>query len=137
MARIPDIRRLDKSDFDKDSQDLIDKLAFPLNSFMEQTRAAFQKNIDFTNLNQEVILLSVIVDDVGTPVQKTQYKSTLNTRVLGNTCIAAVNTTTAGAFPVGQPFLTFAQDATIVTVTNIKGLEAGQRYTLTILSIGV
>lgn len=136
MARVPDIRRLDKSDFDKENQDLVDKLAFPLNSFMEQTRAAFQKNIDFVNLNQEVILLSVIVDEIGTPVQKTQYKSTLNTKVLGNVCIASVNTTTAGAFPNGQPFLTFAQDANIVTVTNIKGLVAGQRYTLTVLSIG-
>lgn len=136
MARLPDLRRINKEDFQKDDQDMADKLAFPLNSFMEQTRAAFDHAIDFSNLNQELIVLTVTVDDAGVPVQRTQYKSNLQSNVAGTICINSVNQTTLGNYPLATPFLSVTQNANIVTVLNIRGLTPNERYQLTILSIG-
>lgn len=114
----------------------MDKLAFPLNSFMEQTRAAFDHAIDFNNLNRAIIVLSVIVNEDGTPVQKTQYKSNLKTNVIGSVCINSSNQTTPGNYPTATPFISFAQNANIVTINNIKGLTPNEKYQLTIEIIG-
>lgn len=136
MSRLPDLRRLNKEDFDKTYQDLVDKLAFPLNSFMEQTRAAFDHAIDFNNLNRELIVLTTTVDSTGTPVQKLQYKSNLKSRVAGNICINSSNQTTPGNYPLSTPFLSFVQNGNIVTVNNISALHPNEVYQLTIESIG-
>lgn len=133
---MPDLRRINKEDFSKEDQDFADKLAFPLNSFMEQTRAAFDHAIDFSNLNQEIIVLTVTVDAAGVPVQKTQYKSNLKSNVVGTVCINSVNQTTLGNYPLATPFFSVAQSANIVTVLNIRGLTPNERYQLTLLSIG-
>lgn len=136
MARIPDFRRIDKADFDKDIQDSIDKLAFPLNSFMEQTRTALQGNLDFTNINQQIISLTVTVDATGIPTQKTQYRSTLKSKVAGNICIAAFNVTNPTHFPTTAPFISFNINENIITILNITGLQANEKYQLSILSVG-
>ncbi len=136
IARPPDLRRIDSADFDKTVRPTIDKLAFILNSFMEQTRSAFQGHINFTNLNQQIVTVLVTVDSTGKPLQPTQYKSTLNTQVIGNVCINAVNQTTSGVYPTTAPFINFTINENLVTILNISGLQANAQYQLTVLSIG-
>lgn len=134
MATPPRVNRLQKENFDKDEQDLIESLAASLNPFMEQTRQAFEKRIDFNNLNQELISFTVTVDSGGVPVQDVQWRSKLTSQVAGAYVISAISTPTT--FPTGAPFLTFNQSNEIVTVQHITGLPVGVKYKLTVLSIG-
>ncbi len=136
IGRIPDIKRIQKTDFEQKYQALIEKLSFPINSFFEQTRSALDHNIDFTNLNQEIITLDVVVDATGVPTTNTQYRSTLRTKVIGNTTINALNISGTAGFPTGQPFITFSQTDKLVTILNVTGLPANTRYRLIIISIG-
>lgn len=136
MGRIPDIKRIQKSDFESDQQELVDKLAFPINSFMEQTRSALDHNIDFTNLNQEIITLETMTDALGRPILETKYKSVLKTKVIGHSCINAFNLTDNTIYPISTPFLSFEQNANIVTILHVSGLQAGNKYRLVVLSIG-
>lgn len=136
MGRIPDLTKIQPEDFDADMQDTIDKLAYPLNIFMEKVTTLLNKNIDFFNLNQEIINLSVAVDVTGKPTILTQYKTTLKSKVIGNVCISALNTVNGSTYPTGQPFLSFTQNGLIVTINNVTGLQPSQKYNLTILSIG-
>lgn len=136
MGRAPDFKRIAKEDFPKDDQRLVEKLAYPINSFIEQTRNLFTKNIDFENLNQEVIEITLTVNAAGAPLVPAQYKSNLRTRVQGMICISADNLTTPGTPPLNTPFATFIQSTTIVTISNIKGLDANQLYRLRFLTIG-
>lgn len=136
MARVPDFKRITKEDFDKESQRLIERLAYPLNSFMEQVINALNRNIDFQNLNQEIIEITVTVDSSGKPLIPLQYKSNLRSRVQGMICIRAENLTTTNTPPVNTPFATFIQTTNIVTVSNIKGLTANESYKLNFLTIG-
>lgn len=136
MAKGPNFSRLDKGDFPKNTQEMIDKLGYILNPFMEQTSKAFNKNIDFTNLNQELITFNVVVDAAGTPQQKTQLKSTLNTNVAGFSVLNAKNTTTPANYPTATPFVSFTQAQAVISINNISGLKAGDKWSITVLSIG-
>lgn len=136
MGRIPDIKRIQKSDFEEKYQSLIEKLSFPINSFFEQTRSALDHNIDFTNLNQEIITVDVIVDVNGVPTTNIQYRSSLKTKVIGHAAINALNISGAAGFPTGQPFITFSQTDKLVTILNVTGLPANTKYRLIVLSIG-
>lgn len=136
MGRIPDIKRIQKSDFEEKYQALIEKLSFPINSFFEQTRSALDHNIDFTNLNQEVITLDIVVDANGVPTTDTKYRSSLKTKVLGHSTINALNISGQAGFPTGQPFITFSQTSNLVSILNVTGLPADTKYRLIVLSIG-
>lgn len=136
MARVPDFKRIAKEDFDETQQPLIEKLAYPINSFFEQVRNAFNKNIDFTNINQEIIEFTVQVDVNGNPLTPLQFKSTLRTTVQGMTCIRGENLTSLGIPVVNTPFATFSPNGNIVVISNIKGLTANERYKLRFLTYG-
>lgn len=136
MARIPDLKRIAKEDFNSDDRNLVGKLALPINSFHEQVRNALNGNIDFTNLNQETITLSITVDANGIPVTDTKFKSNLKTTVKGTTCIRAFNLTTATNYPISQPFINFTENNHILTINHVTGLQANEKYNLTLILIG-
>lgn len=136
MGRPPDIKRIAKEDFDAENRGLVEKLAYPLNSFMEQTRNLFLNNIDFQNLNQEIVSFTVSVDVDGNPLVPTKYRSNLNTRVRGMTCIRALNQANPGTYVDNTPFVDFIQNAQLVTINNIKGLPANQSFRLTFITYG-
>lgn len=137
MGRPPDFKRIAKEDFDSEYQTLIDRLAYPINSFIEQTRNLFSNNIDFQNLNQEIIEITMRVNADGNPITANQYRSTLNTRVQGMLCINVQNNTNPGIPPSQAPFATFVQNENIVTISNITGLTENDEYVLRFLTIGL
>lgn len=136
MSRLIDVKRITVEEFAAEDRPLIEKIAFPINSFFEQVRNALNKNIDFNNLNQEIIKLDVIVESNGVPNTLTRFKSNLKTGVQGLICIAAINRSNASTRPTGAPFITFAQNENLVTIQHITGLQSGEKYGLTLISIG-
>ena len=135
---MPNLKRIIKEDFSPDDQQLVDKLAFPINSFFEQTRQAFDGQIDFTNMsNLGLATFSVNVDANGNPNTTTQVRSSIGTSVIGVICISAINTTTPGAFVNSYPFVSITNSGTgILSVNNVTGLTANENYTLTVLLVG-
>lgn len=135
MGKIPDLKRITKEDFPEQYRDLIEKLAFPLNSHMEQVRNLFNKNITFDNLAQDITTLSVQTGANGQPINKIEFKSTLNDRVKGLIPISANITSNNTSFVTQMPFISFTQDVNIVRITNIAGLSPETTYELTLLVI--
>lgn len=136
MARPPDVRRIQKEDFEEKMQETIDKLALSLNNFMDQTKSALDGNLDFNNFNQQIVTVAVTVDANGKPLITTKFKSTLSTKVIGTQCISAVNTTNPTVYPTSSPFISYTQNADLVTILNVSGLQANNKYTLTLISYG-
>lgn len=142
MATIPTLRQLKPEDFDSKDQSLVQKLAFPINTFMQQVISALSNNLDFTNLNQQVNTFNVSVDANGKPISPVQFKINLATKLAGVICINALNTTSPGRYPLAQPFISYTLNAGTLTINNIAGLSFGTGqtnsdvYTLTLLSIG-
>lgn len=129
MGNPPKFTRITKEDFSKDDRELVGKLAFPINSFMEETRNLFNGNINFNNLNQEIIELSTQVDSSGVPLVNTQIKTSLN-KVIGTNCIYS------SIAPINTPFLTFIQNGQILNISNITGLSQNTQYTLRFIAYG-
>lgn len=135
MRRL-DIKRIIKEDFPSDQQELVDKLAYPINSGFEQIQRGLDGQLDFSNFNQEIISLDVTVNASGIPTVLTQYRSTLKSSVIGNQVIAAANQTVPQNSPTGTPFITFAQNNTQIRVNKITNLQPNERYILTLISYG-
>lgn len=133
MARITNTQRLVKEDFKKEDQELIGKLGYVLNSFMEQTVQQINGNLDQTNLKSDVVTVKMTVDANGTPIGNNLIKSTV-VRPIGTTVLRAINRTDNTVYPSSQPFISFATgtSASVLKVLNISGLQANNEYELVI-----
>jgi hypothetical protein len=87
--KLNNFKRLIVEEFPQETQPTVEKLSFALNPFLEQVVNAFNKNIDFDNLNQEVIEFTVTVDANGRPTTQTELRSSLRTKVRGYIVIRA------------------------------------------------
>lgn len=131
MAKIPDIKRIAKEDFEPEYQGLIDRLAFPINSFMEQVRNAFNGNIDFTNLAQEVQTISFITNENGQPMNKISFKTKLTNAVQGINIINVKFTNNANPIE-SLPFINFSQNDKTINISYIGGLKINSKYQITL-----
>lgn len=137
MAKLNVTKRIVTEDFAPEDQQLVEKLAFTMNSFFEQTAAALSKNITIEdNLNMEVKDVVVAVDGSGVPTSTTSFQCSLKTRVRGLLVIRAQNSTDATVFPSGAPLVSYSQNGSLITVSHITGLQAGYSFKLTILVLG-
>lgn len=140
MARVPNIKRLKKEDFDSKYGDLVDKLSYSLNSFMDDTINILNGNLEVSNLTQEIktitVQMSSDADKLNKPTGQLEIVTNLKNRnVRGIICIAASRQKEAG-YPDSQPFLSFSQKSqSSIIVNTITGLQAGSTYQLTLLLI--
>jgi hypothetical protein len=133
VAKIPSIKRITVEDFPADQQSLVSKLAFPINSFFEEVRAAFNKSIDFNNLAQELIVLSFTTNDQSQPITQLRFKTSLS-RINGIVPIS-LKILDNSQVVTQYPFVNFSQNSNIVTIPYISGLNATTRYEITLLVI--
>ena len=135
MANIGDIKRLQTQDFPKDQQDLVSKLAYAINPFMENVVGAFSNAIDFTNLNQQIASFSITVDSTGKPIASTSIKYTLKTSLQGCVVISAMNSTDSTPL-TSAPFISYSVSSNQVGISSITGLVANKKYNITAILIG-
>ena len=134
--KLNNLKRIAKEEFPNDSQNIIEKLAFLLNPYLEQVNNAFNKNIDFDNLNQELLTIEVTLNANGVPLVQTEIKSNLKTKINGLQVIRALNLTNDGTFPTGAPFITFDLNGSTISIKHVTGIPANKKYQLTVISIG-
>lgn len=135
MGKTPDLKRIAKEDFPPEDHPLIEKLAFPLNSHMEQVRNLFNKGIDFENLAQELVTLPVQTNDKSKPISTLTFKSNLRNKVKGIIVISANITSSTLSYVTQYPFISFSQNESIITINNISGLSPETKYELLLLTI--
>ncbi|PCI45890.1 MAG: hypothetical protein COB41_00435 [Proteobacteria bacterium] len=137
MGRVPDIKRLRKEDFDSEYQPMMERVAYSVNTFMEQVISVLNKNVDFNNLNQQVVSYNISLDSSGTVINAPNIKTNLKSKPAGVLCISASNVNDPNIFPISQPFVNIGIiNSTTVSVQNISGLQADSTYQLTLLIIG-
>ena len=135
VGKAPDLKRIAKEDFESQYHSLIEKLAFPLNSHMEQVRNLFSKGIDFDNLTRELITLKVQTDLESKPLTKLSFKSTLKNKVRGINVISANITSSNTSYVQQAPFISFSQNNNIISINNISGLSPETTYELLLETI--
>jgi len=135
--RPPDFKRIRKEDFDTNMQPTVEKLAYIFNAFAEQMVNLLNKNVDFLNLNQEIVTLDIIKDSSGDLVNPPSIRTTLNTKPQGILCIKADNMSSPGTYPTSQPFLSYNLiNNNLISILNVSGLQNSSTYRLKLLLIG-
>lgn len=125
-------KRISSETVDKEQRQAVDTVGSSVNTFMEEVYITIMGNAGVTsNLNMEFKTITVEVDASGIPKQKIAFKSNLKTKVIGTTVIRAFI-----SIPITQPFISFAENSGIVSITHIAGLAPDTKYQLVILSIG-
>lgn len=135
MGKTPDLKRIVKEDFPEEYRGLIEKIAFPINSFHEQVRNLFNKNIDFTNLNQEIKVLTFTTNENKKPINTLSFNSGLSTRVQGMQVVRIVITSSNTSFAETMPVISWTQNDKLVTINNISNLLPETAYSLTVLTL--
>lgn len=139
MGRIPDVKRIRQEDFPSDQQEMVGKLGYSINTFMDQVVSLFTGNIDFINLNQEIKTVTVRVDGSGNLVSTPKIQTSIRTSPAGILCISARNKNNTGVYPDGQPFVSWTINSlnnSVINVLNVSGLQNNSEYVLTLLILG-
>lgn len=135
MARLDNVKRIIKEDYDQKYHDIISKLSFTLNSFMEQVVNQVNGNLDFTNLKQEVIDYKVTVGASGVPTTGNQIRIGFP-KASGVQAIAYANENGTNATLTGGVSVVFTNTSTnLIRIDQITGLVAGVVYNLRFLVI--
>lgn len=134
MARISNFRRISTEDYQGEYQQLIEKVALNLNPFMQEVVDVVNGQLDFDNLQQNIITANFQVNSNGVPIGTNQLNTQGINQPRGFQVISARNTQNPADFPSGQPFISFTpQGNSIVQINNISNLTANQTYQLTII----
>lgn len=104
---------------------------------MDQTINVLNGNVDFQNLNQEIVNYTISVDGSGNIINPPNIRVNLASKPQGIICISAINLSNSTIFPTNQPFVSFTlQNNTTINVLNISGLQNNSQYSLKLLIIG-
>jgi hypothetical protein len=137
MGLLSAFKRLYKSDFPQQYQQLIDQLSYYINTNEEQLFQTLNNNVNLAN-NIYCIqtTLTVTVDAKGNPINSVGFNNSLATPVIGIQVLNAVANSGSNIYPTGGIFCSFTTNNSAVTVNNITGLPANQSFTLTIVAYG-
>jgi hypothetical protein len=129
------VKRITVEEFKDSEKDLVGKLSFILNNFMEQVTNVLNKNVDFDNLNREVINFNTVVTTGGVPKNPLQIRISLKTKLKGFNVIKTDNLQDNTPLS-GAPFLAYSINGDLVTVTQVLGLPVDKKFSITVEAIG-
>ena len=133
--KLPTFKRINKTDYDKEYQGLIETLSFSINSGVESLYQVLNKSLNLKdNVACTVKSFEVEVNEDGSPKTETTFLLDSNNKILGITILSAVNETNSKVYVSSAPFISFSQSGKTITINNIKGLQNGYKYTITLVA---
>lgn len=137
MAKPPSIRRLRTEDFSPEDRQLIERISYSINDFLDQVVFLFTKGVDFTNLNQQLQTIDIVTNSSGELPEAITIRTDLKTKVAGGMLIGLTNNTNSSILPTSQPFISVVPVSTSqAQLQHISGLTANTEYTIKIMLIG-
>jgi len=132
--KLPNFRRLFKTDFSKEFQDLVDQLSVSINIGIETLYEALNKRLTFRdNFSCTVKDLTVTVDAAGKPKNSLVFQMDVSGKVDGVVVLYAVNNTNATKYVETGVHVSWTQTQNGVSINNIKGLYPNDEYTLRVV----
>ena len=131
-------RRIVKTDFSADQQNLVEQLSIPINSAMDEIYNALNNKLTIReNISGTIAEFTVTVDSSGTP--KTRVILPLQsgqTSIEGITCLNAIGTRDATLLPTSGLYINYVRDGNNVIIKNIKGLQTDKLFTVKLFIFG-
>lgn len=121
-------------DFADDEQQMITKLGSILNPFMQQVVELSDGRIDFENLSSNVKTFEITVNSNGVPTLS-PFRVNVGVDIIGTQVIRAYNLTSPTKYVTAAPFVSFTPlGGGLIRVDNITGLEANNKYQITMIT---
>jgi hypothetical protein len=135
--KLPSYRRIFKTDYAEQYQELVDKLAVSINYGFDTLYDALNQKLTFQeNFLATISEFNVTVNASGNPSQRTQFKLSGNqTSVQGLIVINCFPVNDANALPTSGIFISFNKSENFININNIKGLQPNVLYTLKVLAL--
>lgn len=129
MPRIDNIQRIKVEDFDREQQEVVEKIAIIYNYFAENVSNVINGELDYDNTKNQIIDIEVTVDTNGIPSVSTKFTS--RPGLQGTNVVRADNLTNASGYPTSAPFIVYtANGGGVYTINKVTGLVANQKYRL-------
>lgn len=131
--RLPGFIRINKSDFDQQFQQLVEKLSGIINRNTEVLYELGNRKVSLRdNMLCSVKDITVQVDANGKPLNPTNAVLDVPGLIEGVTVINAQSNAT-NVFPTTQPFIVFTPKSESINIDLIKGLLPGYTWNLRII----
>jgi uncharacterized protein YuzE len=130
MGKLQIPKKIRIEDFASDYKELIEKISFVFNPFTDEVYQALNGNIDTSNLNRQIVDVSVQIDGSGKVVGQPQIKTTVSGKISGIVVINATNLVNPTTYPTNTPFVSYTTSGNILTILNITGLQNNSQYKL-------
>lgn len=129
------VKRIQTEDFPKEDQSLVEKIAYPINIFIEQVLEAFNRNLTIEDNLPFDIKTIPITANTNTPTSSAAFKTILNNvrGIIAVNALNAENDTNLTA-TVGVEYV-FSKTQGIVTIEKIYGLPNDIKFNVTFLLI--
>lgn len=135
--KLPSFKRLLKTDYAQQFQQMIETLSYSINNAVEALNNALSNNVSLQdNVLCTVKTFTVQVDSTGAPTTSTTFPLTFTGTCLGISLINIINSTTSGSYPTGGVTVSFSQTKNGIQINNITGLIAMNNYSVTIVAWG-
>lgn len=132
MSKMQIPKKIRSEDFPSDEQESISKIGLVYNNFADEVYSILNGRVDFDNLSRKLVDVLIVIDSTGKLINPPQIKLDLANRVRGTNVVRAINQVNPTIYPTNAPFVSFDATSTILTITNVTGLQNGSQYLLTI-----
>ncbi len=135
--KLPSYRRILKTDFKEEYQELVDKLSVSINHGFDSLYDALNKKLNFKdNISSTISTFDVTVDSTGKPTQSTQFKLDASQSTLeGLIVIQAYGAKDPTILPNSGLSIDFARNEKYVVINNIKGLITNVPYRIKVIAL--
>jgi hypothetical protein len=132
MGKMQIPQRIRLEDFKAEQQDMAGKIGQVINQPLEEIYNILSNNVDFSNLNRQLTVISVSIGKDSKLINTDQIKLIVTGQVRGINVINAINLNNPGTYPISTPFVSFISDNKTLTVVSVVGLQASSLYQLTL-----
>lgn len=137
MSKLSNPTRVTKENVPKEYQDIVQSVGGPYNAFSDEVYFALNGNLTVSdNLNMRYKVIDLSVNASGNPIIATQFKNTMNVKPTGILVIKVENLTNPTVYPTGAPFASYSENGGVITLNNITGLSTGNKWRITLLTLG-
>lgn len=138
MAKLPSYRRIIKTDYDTEDQEMIETLAASLNPAFDVVFETLNKKTTLReNIKSTVKDVTVTVNASGVPLNTASFTMDVSGTIDGCIVLNATNTTNSAAGVAAAPFISFTQNNTAIIINHITGLIPNNSYTLRIVAFAI
>lgn len=135
--KLPSYRRIFKTDYAEDYQELVEKLAVSINYGFDTLYDALNKKLTFSeNISSTIAEIIVTVGPDGVPLKtSTQFKLDESQKSIQGLVIINCYEEKTNEGPVLAPFISFIKNENNILIKKITGLKPNVSYVIKVLTI--